>query len=237
MLEAHELAKYVAHRNLVGPVSFQVPRGEIMAVMGPNGAGKSTLLKLLSGLMKASKGKVTWQGSNVKNEGRPAMGMLSHQTYLYSSLTGKENLYFYGSITGREITPAQIEDVLQKVGLEWDGDEEVGRYSRGMQQRLAMARLLLQDPEIILLDEPQTGLDQAGLKLLCEFIRQWKADGKAMVLVTHSCDDIFGLVDRLLILKKGHPAYLGECPNSPEEVLKLYQEALQGSEKSLCSDS
>lgn len=231
MLEAHGIAKFVAHRNLVGPVSFEVPNGSLMAVMGPNGAGKSTLLKVLAGLMKASEGTVTIGGKEKDGSGEPEIGMLSHQTYLYSSLTGRENLYFYGSLSGKKISTEEIDKVLRKVGLEWDGDEEVSRYSRGMQQRLAMARLLVQEPEVILLDEPQTGLDQQGLKLLFNLVEQWKSEGKIMLMVTHFCDELFNLVDRLLVLDKGHKIYLGECPKGSEEVLTFYNNTLQRGDK------
>lgn len=214
MLAVQNLEKSIGNRTVLGPLSFGVESGQVLAIMGANGAGKSTLLRIIAQLSKASAGLVTGQGAGVS--------MLAHQTYLYNSLTGRENLQFYSSLAGKPLSQQQLELVLDQVGLAWEGDEEVGNYSRGMQQRLALARLWVQDAQVVLLDEPQTGLDQAGLQILQSMLESWKQAEKTILLVTHAFDELFKVVDELLILDRGSIGYLGECPGSPEEVKELY---------------
>lgn len=181
-------------------VDLQLERGRCLGLFGPNGAGKTTLLKVVATLTRPSTGTVSIAGHDAVREAeriRPLLGVLSHRTFLYGHLTAFENLQFYGRMFGVKPLVERIYEVLQAVGLEPNARQIVRTYSRGMQQRLAIARVILHHPLLLLLDEPYTGLDQLAAAHLQELLKQLREAERTIIMSTHNlprglelCDDI-----------------------------------------------
>lgn len=181
-------------------VSLDVYPGSCIAIFGPNGAGKSTLLRLVTSLTSPTSGKVEFYE---KGDGRQRFGYVSHQSLLYNQMSGLENLLFYGRLYQLQNAAIRAADQLARMGLEEAADQLVGGYSRGMKQRLTLARALLHDPELILLDEPYAGLDQHGSRLLTRMMEGLKEEGRTILLVTHNVSEGLAFSDRILIMNRG----------------------------------
>jgi len=181
-------------------IELELQRGRCLGIFGPNGAGKTTLLKILATLIRPSAGRVCIAGHDAVQEAekvRPLLGVLSHRTFLYGYLTAEENLRFYGRLFGVQRLSERISEVLHVVGLEDHAQQLVRTYSRGMQQRLAIARTILHHPTLLLLDEPYTGLDQQATNRLQALLLQLLSESCTIVMSTHDlhrgldvCDDI-----------------------------------------------
>jgi len=195
--------RYGTERALAG-VSLELVRGTMCALLGHNGAGKTTLLGVVSTLVRPNTGSVTYRSGEVKLKGeavRREIGLLAHASLCYGELSAIENLELVAGLYG--IT-ASVTAVLDQVGLEPRARERAARtYSRGMLQRLALARALLTKPSLLLLDEPFTGLDRGGALTLGEQLGGLKADGTIVVVVTHDLEAIAGRTDHVAILKRG----------------------------------
>lgn len=203
-IRIRQLTKTYGRFRALHRVDMEVAPGSFVALFGPNGAGKSTLLGIIAGLVRPSRGQVFLDGEEItkdrdENLGK-RIGALSYQTYLYDELTVLENLRFYGKLFGVENREERIEDLLCTVGMEARSASPVRTLSRGMHQRVALARALLHDPDILLLDEPYSGLDQDALVTLKTILA---ARNKTILLVTH--DLVRGLesADRVAILNRG----------------------------------
>ncbi len=202
-IEAHGLTKSFGLRPALRGVDLTVERGQCLALFGPNGAGKTTLLKVLAGIMNPSSGTLSIAGMNPKDRPeacRRKIGVVSHQTFLYGNLTGRENLTFYCRMFGVRPADERIGQVAEMVGMSQRLHDRVATLSRGMQQRLSIARALLHRPEIMLLDEPETGLDQQALGILWQVLRQ---EGLTVVLTSHSLERGLQVADRVLIMARG----------------------------------
>lgn len=187
-------------------INLRVARGHCLGVFGPNGAGKTTLLQILATLTRPSAGTVSIAGFDALREAakvRPFLGVLSHRTFLYGHLTAVENLQFYGRMFAVASLPARIAEVLETVGLETHSRQLVRTYSRGMQQRLAIARVILHRPALLLLDEPYTGLDQHAVRRLQALLRELRAAGCTMIMSTHDLGLGLELCDELVIQHRG----------------------------------
>lgn len=187
-------------------VDFRVEAGEFVAVLGPNGAGKTTLLRILASLARPTTGRVRMAGCDVPRQAarvRRLLGFVSHQPLLYGDLTAEENLRFYGRLYDVRRVAERVDEVLERVGLSARRRELVREFSRGMQQRLAIARAILHDPEVMLLDEPYTGLDQEAAEMLDELLRDAAARGRTVVMTSHDLDRATKLAARVDILAKG----------------------------------
>lgn len=231
MLEIKNLSKVLGERPVLRNLSLEVNKGEILAVTGPNGAGKSTLFKCAAGLMKPGGGKIFLDGRPVKRnspEVKRKIGFLGHEPFLYPSLSAVENLRFYGKLYKVKDLDEKAFELLRKVGLHYFKDMPVHSFSRGMIQRLAIARVLLPEPEILLLDEPHTGLDRDGLALFNGILLEKKAEGAAILLITHDFSQVETLADRALLLKKGKITASMELrnPSGRISVGKWYEEAV-----------
>jgi heme exporter protein A len=194
-------------------ISLQIRQGRCLGIFGPNGAGKTTLLKILATLTRPSTGTVSIAGYDIvryADKIRPLLGVLAHRTFLYGHLTAFENLQFYGRMLGVKNLPARIVEVLHAVGLESYAPRLVRAYSRGMQQRLAIARVLLHSPAILLLDEPYTGLDQQAAEDVQELLRQSQAADRTIILSTHDLQRGLELCDDIAIQYQGKIVY--HCP-------------------------
>jgi heme exporter protein A len=205
-LEAASLVRDYGPVRAVDHVSFGLGAGEFLSVFGPNGAGKTSLLRLLAGGLRPTAGEVRVSGVPLTIGDRAArgrIGILSHLSFLYGRLTARENLVFHGRLHGLEDLDSRVSDRLADVGLERLADSRVDTLSRGTVQRLAVARALLHDPEIVLLDEPYTGLDAYAGAMLQELLSALKHGGRTVVMVTHNLGRGLELADRVAIQVRG----------------------------------
>ena len=205
-LEAVELVRTFGGLRAVDGVSFQLRPGELLTVFGPNGAGKSTLLRMLGGVMSPTSGHVRVAGASADVAGREwrhRVGVVSHQSLLYGELTIAENLRFFGRLFGLDDLDARIPERLASMGLSDRSRTLVRDLSRGLKQRVALARALLHDPEVVLLDEPYTGLDPHASAVLREQLASLKDGRRTVVLVTHNLTQGMELADRVAIQVRG----------------------------------
>ena len=211
-LEVAGLTKRFAHVRALRGVDFALGAGDSLAVFGPNGAGKTTLLRVLAGLLKPDGGTVRF-GGEVLVRGNAAhrrrVGLISHHSLLYDGLTAAENLVFYARLYSVPDPHAAATRALAGVGLADRAGDAVGTFSRGMTQRLAIARALLHDPEVMLLDEPFSGLDQAAAATLRLLLGRLRAERRTMVLVTHNIDEGLELATHVAIQVAGRFVSLG----------------------------
>jgi heme exporter protein A len=206
VLEAVELERQFGPLNAVDGVSFSLGAGELLTVFGPNGAGKTTLLRVLAGSLRPSRGEVILRGSKLR-VGDPdwhrRIGVLSHQGFLYGHLTAEENLRFFGKLFGLRDLSERIPQRLEQVGLAERATSPARTLSRGMRQRLALARTLLHDPDIVLLDEPYTGLDAHAAAVLRQVLESLKDGRRTVILVTHNISQGLELADAVAVMTRG----------------------------------
>ncbi|MDW8326630.1 MAG: heme ABC exporter ATP-binding protein CcmA [Anaerolineales bacterium] len=206
MIETRALTKSFGLRPVLRGLDLEVAAGECVALFGPNGAGKTTLLRILATLSKPTSGLVRVAGFTLPAQAEAArrrLSLLAHQPLLYGDLTAEENLTFYSRLYNLRDGAAQRLALLERVGLAARRRDLVRTFSRGMWQRLALARALLSHPEVLLMDEPYTGLDPAGAALLDDVLAEVKARGCAVLLTMHDIAHGLALADRALILTHG----------------------------------
>ena len=187
-------------------ISFDVAAGDFVAIVGPNGAGKSTLFNCIALTMRPSAGAIAFRGRDIhahENEFRGELGYISHQLFLYGELSAFENLEFFARLYGLADPRPRIEQSLELMGLFPFRNRPVRTYSRGMKQRLAIARALLHDPAVVLLDEPFTGLDQHAAAILTGLLVRLREEGKTVLLISHQLEHALELGSRILILAGG----------------------------------
>jgi heme exporter protein A len=212
-------------------VDLEVVGGGAMAVLGPNGAGKSSLLRILAGLSRASSGSVSIERNGKtpsgRGHGRGWVGFAGHATLLYPELTARENLIFHGRVQGVRDPRARSEALLAEEGLTAVADRRAGTFSRGMAQRLSIARALVHDPPIVLLDEPFTGLDRRAGDRLSSRLRRLRDEGRAVVLVTHNLVRASEIADQAVILLAGRIVHRGTGSALARDALEAaYSRAL-----------
>jgi heme exporter protein A len=210
MIEIRGLIKAFGSRAVLKGVDLDVAQGEFLTLVGPNGAGKTTLMNVVSTLGKPTGGRVRVAGYDVADgapEARRQIGLVSHKTLLYDDLSAVENLRFYARMYDVPDAGARMETMLRQVGLWGRQHDPVRTYSRGMQQRLAIARALLHDPPVLLLDEPDTGLDQHAAVMLGDLLRQAGALRRTVLMTTHNLERGLELGDRVAILAGGRIAF------------------------------
>lgn len=211
-------------------LSLRVQKGEFVVLLGRNGAGKSTLLGVMARLVKPNRGRVSICGVDVTQEperGRERIGLVAHQTFLYPGLTARENLLLHARLHQLEETAKRVANALTDVGLNLSADRPVRSFSRGMQQRLAIARATLHRPELVLLDEPFTGLDLEAIELLSERLQQWTEAGRTIVMTTHNLEQGLQGVTRWILLDRGR--IVTELTGDSTSVRNCYRQFLQGS--------
>lgn len=194
-------------------VSVSISPGTALALVGANGSGKSTLLRLIAGIDKPCAGRITWAGRpRAGAEWRGILGYLSAVTDgAHDRLTGWENLLLAARLHGISHAAAKnsIEDLVVQMDMQGFVHRRAGTYSLGQRQRLALARALVHDPQLILLDEPSTGVDIHGVALVRQMAQRLRTAGKTLIVVSHHPDDILSMADRVLLLKTGHVAFEG----------------------------
>ena len=204
-LTVDHLTKSFGGRKAVDDVSFALPEGAFLSVFGPNGAGKTTLLRMLATLSRPTEGTVTLAGIDVKEEPervREAIGLISHNPMLYPDLTAEENLLLYAKLYGVADPEHRVIELLDAVGLKHRRLDRVRTFSRGMTQRVSIARALVNDPSVVLLDEPYSGLDPHAMQLFDELIERVR-DGRTFVMVSHDLDKGLSLCTHALVLARG----------------------------------
>jgi len=230
-LEARDLVRTYGPVRAVDGISFALSEGELLTVFGPNGAGKSTLLGLLGGSLRPHSGQISFRGEPrdpAETDWRREIGVLSHRSFLYGALSARENLSFYGSLYDLPDLAERVDSRLTEVGLGPAADRRVRGFSRGMRQRLALARTLLHDPSLVFLDEPFTGLDVHASALLREVLVRLKDGHRTVLLVTHSLTEGLALADLVAIQTNGRFAFMGardEIPSGDEE--RFYRQQVE----------
>jgi heme exporter protein A len=208
LIETKGLVKSFGLRPALRDVNFNVGSGTIVALLGPNGSGKTTLLRLLSGLSRPTAGSITVGGWNLPREVaavRAQLGVVAHLPLLYDDLTAAENLHFFAKLYSLQQPASRIATVLDRVGLTRRANELVRTFSRGMQQRLAIARAILHDPAVLLLDEPYTGLDVSGAEMLDGLLKERKDANRTLILSLHDLSRAAD-ADQVIILSRGNVA-------------------------------
>lgn len=206
MLDAAGIRKRYGLRPVLRGLNLRVGPGEIVAILGANGAGKSTLLRVLATLLRPEAGTLVIDGIDALARGgdaRARIGVVLHHTMVYPELSGRENLRFHADLRGLNDSAARITAALEQVDLIRRADDLARAYSRGMAQRLSLARALLHEPVLLILDEPFTGLDQASAARLSALLADWARAGKAGVMTTHEVGRGMESVTRALTLDGG----------------------------------
>lgn len=224
MIHVRNLTKKFGSKTVFTDINFSVKSGDFLTIVGPNGAGKTTLLKIMATLIKATEGTVEIGGFDVKKSPenvREIIGVISHNTYLYNELTAVENLKFFGKMYAIPEINTRIDNVLEQTGLEQRKHDRVGTFSRGMKQRLSIARAILHQPSVLLLDEPYTGLDQHASAGLEDVLHTLAGYGITTIMVSHDLDRGLKLCDHALIMAAGEVVY--HAPASEISDVRQFQ--------------
>ncbi|MCC7206549.1 MAG: heme ABC exporter ATP-binding protein CcmA [Anaerolineae bacterium] len=226
LIQVEGLFKAFGLRMALRGVSLSVARGSVLALLGPNGSGKTTLLRILSALSSPTRGAVKIGGWELPKEAaavRARLGVVAHLPLLYDELSAEENLAFYARLYNCE-SNGRLPAVLEQVGLAKRARDPVRTFSRGMVQRLAIARAMLHDPPVLLLDEPYTGLDANGSAMLDGLLRTWRDEGRTVVVSIHDIAHAAEVCDRAVILRLGQvaaDAALSDVPDLPALFARL----------------
>jgi ABC-2 type transport system ATP-binding protein len=193
-------------------LDLEVHRGEIFGLLGPNGSGKTTTIKLLLGLLFPTSGQAIVLGKDATDVGKnERIGYLPEESYLYRFLNAEETLNFYGRLfkMPRQVRRQRVSELIELVGLDWAKRRQLKEYSKGMTRRIGLAQALINDPELILLDEPTTGLDPIGIREMKDLILKLRDEGKTVILCSHLLADVQDVCDRIAVLYQGELKELG----------------------------
>lgn len=211
-LELQRVAKLYGRTAALKATSLRLEAGQVLALLGPNGSGKTTLLKIVAGVIAPTLGRASVFGLELegdRRELRGIVGFLAADSYLYDDLTSEENLRFVVTMAGRRPKEGAISAMLRRVGLAAQAGERVRSFSSGMKRRLALGRVLVLQPRLLLLDEPYTNLDAEGSDLIDEVVREVTGAGGAVVLATHDAERALSFVDAVAVLDRGVLRYTG----------------------------
>ena len=230
LVSASGVGHIYGERPAVADVHLDVAAGERVAIAGPNGAGKSTLLRMMATLLRTGTGTLTVLGEELPGGARRArcgIGYLAHDPLTYHDLSPRQNLQVYADLFGVQDADRRIDDLLDRVDLIARADDPVRVLSRDMAQRLALARMLLHGPRLLLLDEPHASLDAAGAALLDAELAAMRTDGRAAVIVTHEVERIASVADRLVVMRRGR-IVVDEpvAGRGPAQVRARYEECI-----------
>lgn len=233
MISVRQLVKRFGPKIVLRQMDFSVARGEFVALLGPNGAGKTTFLRILASLSRPTMGVVEVGGYVLPQQAahvRRRLGVVSHLPLLYGDLSAEENLRFYGRMYAVSELDRRIGEVLEMIGLAARRGDLVRTFSRGMQQRLAIGRAILHDPEVLLLDEPHTGLDQDACSMLDMVLRQVATRGRTVVMTSHDLTRVEDLATRFDVLTRGRVvASVQRSEIARNGLLAFYRQALETS--------
>jgi heme exporter protein A len=231
MIEVRKLIKLFGSKKVLRGLDLEVRAGEFVALLGPNGAGKTTFLRILASLSRPTVGDVRVAGYRLPGQAaavRARLGFVSHMPLLYGDLTAEENLHFFGRMYSVPALDQRTGEVLDLVGLAPRRRDLVRTFSRGMQQRLAIGRAILHDPDVLLFDEPHTGLDQDACDMLDRVLREVAASGRTVVMTSHDLARIESLATRFDVLARGNIVASIARKDLRGNVLDFYRYALAG---------
>ena len=226
VLEAQDLVRTFGRLRAVDGLNVALERGQSLALFGPNGAGKTTLLRLLAGLLRPTTGRAIIGGADIRTESslRGRVGLISHQSMLYPALTALENVEFAARLHGVSGARTASMQALEVLGIGGRARSFVRTLSRGMQQRVSIARAIVHGPAILLLDEPYTGLDAGGAAAVSEMLHRLRADGATMVLVTHNVAEGLAVASHAGIMVAGRLVRFVSATNvDPVDFTRAYR--------------
>ena len=205
IVEVSDLTRTFGPRRAVAGVSFSLAAGECLAVFGPNGAGKTTLLRVLAGLLKPTSGSARVSGIALPGGAlaRSRIGLISHHTMLYDALSARENVSFVARLYGMRAADARVDDALRRMAMLERANTPVRSLSRGMQQRVSIARAMVHSPQLVLADEPYSGLDDSGARALTALLQELRAAGASIIIVTHNLVEGLSLATRAVVMQAG----------------------------------
>ena len=228
-IQTVKLSKVFGTRKAVDRVTFELPRGAFLSIFGPNGAGKTTLLRVLSTLARPTSGKAEILGIDLKEEPdhvRDHIGLISHNSMLYPDLTAQENLMFAARLYGVADPEARVEELLEAVELKHRRLDVVRTFSRGMTQRLSIARALIHNPDVVFLDEPYSGLDPHAVEIFDHLIEQVR-EGRTFVMVSHDLQKGYAMCSHALVLARGRIVAFDRKENLDfDEFSRIYRETV-----------
>ncbi len=233
LIEVVSLRKAFGRHRVLKGIDLSIEAGTSVVLFGPNGAGKTTFLRILSTLSKPTSGTVRVAGVDIKNnpEGiRQYLGLVTHAPLLYTDLSAEENLSFYARLYGIESSEKRITELLERVGLLHRRKDLVRTFSRGMVQRMAIARALLHNPPILLLDEPDTGLDPQAAEMMTDFLREIGGSERTVLMTTHHLERGLELADRVMILQGGRIVFDEQAASLTYETLRPTYDKYVGKE-------
>ena len=207
IIKIQGLNKAYGRNKIFQNLDLIINYGEICALIGINGSGKTTLLKILSTLIKPDSGSLSISGFTASKEGediRKLIGLVTHNHLLYNQLTGYENLKFVGKLYGLQHIDEKIKELSSLLKLDKVLDKRIGYLSHGLQKRISIARALIHNPSLLLLDEPESNLDHLSKTVLFEMIKTFKESGKTILIATHNIENIVNIADRILLVSKNN---------------------------------
>jgi heme exporter protein A len=230
-LQTQGLKKSYTFKPILRGIDLDLYRGERVAMLGANGTGKTTLLRILAGLTKPSAGTICIGGLDIVHDAQRArhlVGFVAHQPYLYDELTAMENLLFFGRMYAVKQVHERATELLNRVGLARRTQERVSTLSRGQVQRLSLARALLHSPQLLLLDEPDTGLDEEGNELLANILYEHTENGGTTLFTTHNLEHALNWSNHVAMLSAGRVGYTRETEELELHGLQeVYHEVLK----------
>jgi len=229
IVAASALTRNFGARRAVAGVSFSLAPGECLALFGPNGAGKTTLLRMLAGLLKPTSGNARISGIQIPGgaAARSRVGLISHHTMLYEALSPRENVTFAARLYGVRDARERVDESLRRMAMLDRADAPVRLLSRGMQQRVSIARAMVHSPQLVLADEPYNGLDDSGARSLTALLRELRSAGTAVIIVTHNIIEGLSLASRAAVMKAGKFVRQDDVARiDPATYAATYREAL-----------
>ena len=228
ILKTTDLTKKYNNKIVVDNLNIEIRKGEIFGLLGPNGAGKSTTLKMITGILRPTSGSIEFDGHAWKRSDLNHIGALIEMPPLYENLTAYENLKVRTTVLG--LTDKRIDEVLQIVRLTETGKKRAGQFSLGMKQRLGIAVALLNNPKLLILDEPTNGLDPIGIEELRELIRSFPAKGITVILSSHILSEVQQTADHIGIIAGGVLGYEGKL-NANENLEQLFMDVVKSNHR------
>jgi heme exporter protein A len=232
IVEASELTRAFGSRKAVAGLTFSLAPGDCLAVFGPNGAGKTTLLRLLAGLLKPTSGSARLAGIPLPGGtlARSRVGLISHHTMLYEALSARENVSFAARLYGIRDPRSRVDDALRRMSMTERAEAPVRLLSRGMQQRVSIARAMVHSPQVILADEPYSGLDDSGARALTALLGELRSAGTTIVIVTHNLAEGLSLATHAAVMQRGEfIRYEASARIDPASYAATYRDAVAAS--------
>jgi heme exporter protein A len=231
LVDVKDLSRSFGRRRALAGVSFSLGAGECLALFGPNGAGKTTLLRVLAGLLTPSSGKARVAGIDLPGgaEVRSRVGLISHHTMLYEALSARENVTFAARLYNAGDPRNRVEDSLRRMSMLERADAPIHSLSRGMQQRVSIARAMVHAPRLVLADEPYSGLDESGARALTTSLQELRSSGTAIIIVTHNLSEGLSLASQAAVMRSGQfVRYDHRSTIDATEYASTYREAVAG---------